>query len=642
MNENTGQQPPTVGLPAPPLSDADLFAHCLTDDGLTWLGSLLDSGRYEVRAPEHAALLCVAWLHRAGQNVAAGELVEELRPLASEVRFAPYPAEHAVPAPDAVHRLTVGEAAAALARRVPRPAVEAQREALTVWRPFEDELLAHWLRFEADPQAVTRAEGAALLARYRELAAAHTRCTEHLNPKSNTAVLLHGLQEAVAGRELPPGQAGPVRRAVASMVAGRGRPGSAEHTRLRREQARQAALPAHHDLAALVLRRLAPFAVDRGTTDVAALTGPVTAEEARRSGLPAGAEIPPPVRGPVEATLTAPLSVLLQTGAIPSAEVLGEVAAQLIAAHTAQSYADGALGRLVAAVYRAGRPHGYPLWWSREHHERIASLPWVRAVAPWGPDPSVAARAMLRMLAEVCVEAFPGTGLPNLLARALSGLVPLAGLPVPLHTEPFAHAYSTMAYPDLLPAARAAAELLSGTAYERYHGIDYAEVLRLADARDHQGFARLCAERAGRPGRSLAVDAAVIEQARILTTFNLATLVRYAGVRPRTGWDGAARAAFAAAVRRAATPAQSGYAWRQLLFHLSLCDADEQARALAWIDDRAARMPTRAAAGVAAPLAALHRATRHDRGSAGPDVFPAASGSTPAARRSPPSGTVDG
>ncbi|MEU4353394.1 hypothetical protein [Streptomyces virginiae] len=608
MNENTGQQPPTVGLPASGISDADLFAHCLTDDGLAWLESLLGSGRYEVRAPEQAALLCVAWLRRTGEDAAAAELVEELRPFAHEVRFAPYPVERPVPDPDAVHRLTVGEAAGTLARRAPHPAVEAQREALTVWRPFEDELLGHWLRIEADPQAVTRASGAALLARYRELAAAHTRCTKHLNPKSNTAVLLRGLEATVTGRELPPRLAGLVRHAVASMAARRGRPGSAEHTRLRREQARQAALPAHHDLAALLLRRLAPLDVARGTTEARTLTGPVTAEEARSTGLPIAAGIPPSVREPVAAALTAPLRTLLETGAVPSAEVLGEVAGRLVAAHPAQGYADEALGSLVAAAYSAGRPRRYALWWSREHHERIASLPWLRAVAPWGPDPAVRARATLRMFAEVCVEYFPGAGLPNLLARALSGLVPLAGLPVPLLTEPFAHRYSGRPSPDLLPAAQAPAELLRGTVYERYHGIDYAEVLRLVAAGDHEGFATLCVERAGRPGGSPAVDAAVIEQARILTTFNLATLVRYADVSPRGGWGGAARGAFCAAVRRAATPAQTSYAWRQLLFHLSLCDADEQTRVLAWIDVRTARLPARAAAGIAGPLAALRLA----------------------------------
>ncbi|WP_051808685.1 hypothetical protein [Streptomyces sp. NRRL S-378] len=607
MNENNGQHPPAVGLPSAGLSSAELFAHFLTDDGLARLESLLDSGRYEIRAPEHAALLCVAWLRRAGAGDAAAALVEELRPFASEVRFAPYPAERPVPAPDAVHRLTVGEAAAALARRGPRPAVEAQREALTVWRPFEDALLGHWLRVETDPASVTREEGAALLVRYRELAAAHTRCTGHLNPKSNAAVLRLGLEETVAGRDLSPGLAGRVRHAVASMVAKRGRPGSARHTRLRREQARQAALPAHHELAALALHRLAPLDVSRGTTDAEALTGPVTAEEAKHTGLPAGTAVPASIRATVAATSSAPLETLLERGTVPSAEVLAELAARLIPGHTARGYADESLRRLMAALFGAPS-HRYPLWWSREHHARINGSPWVRAVAPWGDDPVEQARWTLRMLAEVCVRAFPGSGPSNLLVRVLAELVRQAELPVRLAAEPFADAYSGMATPELLSAAQAAAELLHGTVYERYHGIDYAAVRELVVAGDRHGFSRLCAARAGQPGLSPATDPAVMEQARVLTASPLATLVRDVGISPRAGWDDLARGAFSAAARRGATDRGVATAWRQLVFHLSLCAADEQARVLAWIDDRAARLPARAAERVAGPLARLRLA----------------------------------
>ncbi|MFE1825495.1 hypothetical protein [Streptomyces yangpuensis] len=607
MNENNGQQPTVAGLPAAGLSDADLFAHCITDDGLARLESLLDSGRYEVRAPEQAALLCVAWLRRAGAGRAAAELVEELRPFATEMRLAPYPAERPVPAADAVHRLTVGEAAGALARRGPRPAVEAQREALTVWRPFEDALLCHWLRVEADPASVTREEGAALLERYRELAAAHTRCTGHLNPKSNAAALRHGLEETVAGRELSPRLAGRVRHAVASMVAKRGLPGSAEHTRLRREQARQAALPAHHELAALVLHRLSPLDVSRGTTDTEALTGPVTAEEARHTGLPAGTAVPASIRATVVAASTAPLETLLELGAVPSAEVLAEVAARLIPGHTALGYADESLRRLMAAMYGAASQR-YPLWWSHRHHARISGSPWVRAVAPWGNDPVEQARSVLRMLAEVCVQAFPGSGPPNLFVLVLAALVRQAELPVRLAAEPFTDAYSGMATPELLAAAHSAAELLDGTVYERYHGIDYAVVRELVAAGDRHGFSLLCAARAGQPGLSPATGPAVVEQARILTASPLATLVRDVGIVPRAGWDDLARGAFTAAVRRGATGRDVAIAWQRLVFHLSLCDAHGRARVLAWIDDRTARLPARAAGRVAGPLARLRLA----------------------------------
>ncbi|MFJ6483394.1 hypothetical protein ACIQK6_25210 [Streptomyces sp. NPDC091682] len=619
MDRNTGNRPPTPGLPAPGLSTAGLFDHYLTDGGLARLWSLLDSGRYDLRAPEEAALLCVAWLVRAGETGAAAALVEEVRPFAGEVRFAPHPADRPQPGADAVHVRTVGEVSGALARRAPRPGIEAQHEALTVWRPFEDALLDHWLRAGADAEegagqssgrgtGSDAGEGAALLARYRRLAAAHTRCTEHLDPKSNPAVLRRALQERVAGRELSPRLAGLLRRAVASMVAKRGRPGSAEHARLRRTQALQAEQPAHHDLAALVLRRLAPLDASRGLEDVGPLIGPVTAEEAAECGLPAGTVVPASVRAAVTAARSAPLDTLLEHGLVPSAEVLGEVAEQLIATHTARGYADASLRTLIAATYRARRDRRYPLWWNPEHHARISDLPWVRAVAPWAADPVEEARSTLRMLGEACVRAFPGAGLPNLHVKALSGLARLAELPVPFAAEPLADARSAMAAPAVLTAAQTAAGLLRGTVYERYHGIDYAVVQELVDTGDRYGFARLCAERAGRPGHPLAGDAAVMEQARILTTSNLATLVVHAGLTPRGGWEGPARGAFAAATGPAATAKSAARAWRQLLFHLALCDADEQARVLGWIDERAARLPARAAARIALPLADLRLA----------------------------------
>ncbi|MFB6478395.1 hypothetical protein ACFCXF_15695 [Streptomyces virginiae] len=156
-------------------------------------------------------------------------------------------------------------------------------------------------------------------------------------------------------------------------------------------------------------------------------------------------------------------AALLEHGLIPSAEVLGEVAEQLICTHTARGYADASLRTLMAATYRAGRDRRYPLWWTPKHHARITEPPWVRAVAPWAADPVEQARSTLRTLGEVCVRVFPGAGLPNLTVRVLSGLARLAELPVPFAAEPPADSYSGMAAPEVLAAARTAAELLRGT-----------------------------------------------------------------------------------------------------------------------------------------------------------------------------------
>jgi hypothetical protein len=89
----------------------------------------------------------------------------------------------------------------------------------------------------------------ALLGRYEELAAAHTRCGKHRRPKENLTILRTAARDVADGRELPPRTRGMLRHAVDSMLARRGQPGSAEHTALRCAQAREATVPAHHQLA---------------------------------------------------------------------------------------------------------------------------------------------------------------------------------------------------------------------------------------------------------------------------------------------------------------------------------------------------------------------------------------------------------
>ncbi|MEV5754020.1 hypothetical protein AB0L00_39925 [Actinoallomurus sp. NPDC052308] len=246
-----------------------LFRHHLTDAGLAELYALLDGGAYEVAVPEEAALLTVAWLLRSGDRPAALTLLEEIHPFADRLRLTPRPTTGSAPRgavashDEVVHRETVGEVRAALDGRRPNHAVAAMNEALTVWNPFADELLTHWLEtVESGRVAATeldgwRERGAGLLARYRELATVHTLCTKHRHPKENLAILRTALEEAVAGRELDPRLRGLLRHAVDSMVRRRGVPGSARHVALRTAQAVNASRPATHALAqVLVARRL--------------------------------------------------------------------------------------------------------------------------------------------------------------------------------------------------------------------------------------------------------------------------------------------------------------------------------------------------------------------------------------------------
>ncbi|MET9835861.1 hypothetical protein ABZ078_42815 [Streptomyces sp. NPDC006385] len=631
-----------------------LFAHCLTEDGLAWLWARLDSGHYEIGVPEEAALLTMAWLVRQGETDAALDLAAELEPFADRLRFLPRPADG--PAPDAtaaVHRHTVSDAVDTLVRRRPHEAVETQREALAVWQPFGDELLVHWLRTARDgrvlalaPDADWLAHGEALLGRYRRLAAEHTRCTKHRNPKENLGILRGALEETVAGRPLDARRLGLLRHAVASMVRRRGLPGSDPHTDLRRRQAEQAALPSHHALAQLMLRRLAVLPQETGIPDAAPFLGAVTEEESRETGLPAGAAVPPTIRQVVESALSAPLGTLVERGVVPSAEVLAELVPQLVAAATAQAYRDETLRALMAANYRAFRNRRSLLLLNLERQVRVEELPWVRAVsgqrsAVLGKSDGEGALAVLRQLGELSVQAFPGTILPNPLVRELAQLERQADLGAPFVEELAADIFMGTFSPKFLTAARIAGELLGGTLYERYYGIDYAAIRNLAIAETgaaltrsygaptSPGFARLCAERAGVASGSwsVAANGTVIEQAQILTTHNLATLVHRVGIAPRPGWADLARRCYVTVCRLIArahheprplgTLKDAAYAWRQMLFHLSLCPPQEQRRFLAGLPEETAHRPSHVATRLAPALAGL--ALVAEGGAFGPD-----------------------
>ncbi|WP_340377573.1 hypothetical protein U5640_22530 [Streptomyces sp. SS7] len=630
-----------------------LFTYWLSAAGLGRLYDFLDSGRYEVTLPEEAALLTVAWLARTGRTEAAAALVAELAPFAGRLRFTPRPAGRPVPGADAVHRQTVADAGETLARRRPSKAVETQREALTVWGPFGDELLTHWLE-TADDEGVVRVperaahldwyvRGGDLLWHYRELARRHTHCTKHLDGKQNLAILRDVLDETVTRRGPGPRRLGLLRHAVTSMVRRRGVPGSAPHEALRREQAAQAALPSHHALAQLVLRRLAGLEQSVGLTDPGPLLVPVTEAEARETGLPEGAAIPAAVRRPVEGALSASLETLVERGLVPSAEVLAEIVPQLVAVTAAQAYPEGALRTLAVANHRAFAGRRSLLLLNLQQQVRIEELPWVRAVAGQKTEDGAdrVASVALRRLGELAVQAFPATILPNPLVRELSVLARQADLGTPFVEELACDIFTGAFGPKFLASARVAAELLGGgSLYERYYRIDYAAVRNLAIAeagealtrpgrpRTSPGFGTLCRERAAAfspgsrsrsSGWSVADNGTVIEQAQILTTHNLATLVHRVGITPAPGWADLARRSFVAVCRLTgrvhgqvfplATIKDAAYAWRQMVFQLSLCTARERAATLAWLSEETARHPWPVGARLAPALTGLRQVT---------------------------------
>ncbi|WP_246006891.1 transcriptional regulator [Actinomadura pelletieri] len=573
----------------------ELFAHHLTDAGLRELHSRLDSGRYDIVLPEEAALLVVAWLLRAGDRNGALDVLEAIGPFADRLRFLPRPGKAPTDS-SLVCRETVGQVRERLKARRPNTDVAKMNEALSVWNPFADELLAHWLRTVRDGRVLAeipegwREDGAELLARYTKLARKHGLCGKHRRPRENIAILRTSLENVLAG--LPPSRL--LQRSIDAMVAKRGTPGSAGHTALREEQAALAARPTHHALAQTVAARLADVPQDAGVPSVDAFVAPVVDGDVRT-------EVPEPVRRVVENVLEAPVSTLVERGVVPSAEVLAQLVPQLVASTTALSYPDSALRRLMAAVYRAFRNRRSLLLLNLEHQVRMSELPWVRAVERHRRRADEAARqnahATLAQLGELTLSGFPGSVVPNPMVAEFDALARRAELRVPFVEELAADIFMGTFTPKFLIAAQLAGDLLEDSLYDRYYAVDYAAVRAL-----RKGFDRLCRQRTEDVrGWSVAANGMVIEQAQILTTHNLAVLVDPIGVDPADGWDGLARQAFGVTcrlVRRVQgnrrplrTVKDAAYAWRQTVFFLSLCGLKEQIAVVAWMQDELDRQP---------------------------------------------------
>jgi len=576
-----------------------LFSASLTERGLECLVKLLRDGRYRVAVPEEALLLTVAWLVNHGDIDGAVQLVDVVRPYAGQLCFLPRPGDEPRDL-EIVSRETVGEVSRSLHARRPNRRVEAMREALTVWNPFEDEVVTFWLRaLDAEPAASAdsrfRREAERLKYRYVELANDHRLCSKHRNAKENLAVLVTGLTPYAETGEVPRS----VEHAVGSVVRRRGRPGSPEHAALRGRQVVNAAVPGHHLLAKLVVGRLSGLPPDRGVDSIDDLVAPVTVTEAAVSGLPVGTPMPPSVRRALRRAIESTVDDLLERGLVPSAEVLARLVPQIAAATSAAGYPDQAAHWLVAQSYLAFRTRRSLLLLNYEHQVRIDELPWMQhllrhRVADRGLD----AGSSFRRLGELTLHGFPATVIPNPLVEELGVLAREAGLDLPMVEELAADIFMGSFSAKYVRAAQVAADVLGDSAYGRYYGIDFEEIARLAIPKREGNrpaisdeFAAICRRRAGagdRSNRSVARNGTIIEQAQILTTQNLATLTGPGGLGQVLdgSWAVLAERCFAAVVRLVekvernpqplSTVKDAAYAWRHYLFFLSMAEASER------------------------------------------------------------------
>jgi hypothetical protein len=499
----------------------------------------------------------------------------------------------------------------------------------------------------------------ALLASLERARARHTRCQrvhregEMLGLLTDALAALPRLDETARASF-----ARRVRHRLAGFVTAHGAPGSSEHRALR---ASQVAGPSHARLAHVLSERLTALsAPGEGLTSegAEAAARPVTLAEQRET-VPAGTTLPAHLTARLAAVEEAPLAALLRRGTIGSGEVLATLLPQLTGPALATRFTDASARTLYAASYRAFRQRRSLLLLWLQHQVRFEELPWIAALeASADADPLPAVEETLRQLAAVAIAAFPDTITPNKLVSELASLAKVArpsrahaqtGNPtgtlstgtLPTGTLPTGNPTGTLptgtddeARPWLPLVEEVASDIFMGTfsvkylraaqvaarvframpggasgpsLYERYYAIEGTRVLameRLAEAwgvRTCPDFDAYCLELAALPasgGNPRARGGAMIEQASILTTHNLAVLVDGLALEPRLRgqWAELAMRAFVSVldrlerrvipegiprIQRMRASKTLAFGWRQAIFFLSWLEPAAQAAFLA-------------------------------------------------------------
>lgn len=599
----------------------DLNAWHLSDAGIAALQHRLRCGDYRIDVPEEAALPTVAWLLGQGRAEEARTLIETIAPFFDRLRFFPPPAQGLPVSAAEVHVFAVGDVRRRLATLPGQSRLAAQKRAIGIRLPLYDAAIAHLLATCADdwpcrhyPQG-WHEQAAALCARFD---AARQDGVRAGPPGKDRVVELFALlaqcardPAALTGRHV-----GRIRRIVDDFVRKHGHPDSDGHRSHRAEQRRHVAAPAHHLIARAVSARLARHPDNAGISDFASLSVPITAEEADAFAVAEGATLPPAIRRRLERCRSGTIAELIACGVITSGDTVARVLPAMTAEIRSAGFRDASLRMLYAATYRAFRRRRSLLLLDLQHQVGLSELPWVAVVeGERQPDAIIAdaARQALVESAALTLSAFPQAIVPNKLLQEFRALANTAQLELPFVDEVAADIFMGEFSNTFIAAAKCAAALLTASLYARYYAIDTDMLAALPDKpradtkrswwqRQQTGrdaLAILCAQRANAELGTWhpATNGTILEQQQILTTQNLAPLFRDLDLKTllRTRLDALALTCFKWICARQkmriddhharlVMVKNTAYAWRQMVFYLSMLDEPAQRSSIDAID----------------------------------------------------------
>ncbi|MEM6257682.1 MAG: hypothetical protein AAGI37_05160 [Planctomycetota bacterium] len=621
-----------------------LNRYFISEQGVAELQTAIGTGGYEVKVPEEAALLVVAWLLSSGHAPQARELLDMISPYFSTLRFFPHLVEQPKPSGSTVYIQDVKTTINKLQEIEPNKAILTQREALRVWNPLYDEAVSLFLETVQGDQPemvdqgktssgpMRRVQGgwpcqvypadwkgraADLVRRIKSLRQNNHLSAKLTHRKASLAQLYPLLAKCADDPASLNGlEVSRIRLILARYITRRGLPDSETCRDRRSLEQRQAATPVYSDVAQVLATRLMHYPRNQGIENLEPVLVSISDEEVEASGLAADTALPPTMRRRVERCLCDTVQTLIERGLITSGEVLAQVLPQVTSSLRAVGIEDPHLRQVYAAVYRVFRRRRSLLLLDLQSQVKIEELPWVKAIETFRRNNLSKGELITQSLQEVVtltLTSFPQAILPNKLLQEIRALAKGADLKVPIVDELAADIFMGSFSPKYLDAAKLSASLLKDSLYARYYDIDYVAVEQMQPPKQPKrprwsffsgpqtsgdSFASLCMERAGVKELSWdpATNGMVIEQQQILTTQNLAPLLvkleLVQTLQPQL--EEMARECFRWVCQRIQTSdgtkwharliaiKNAAYAWRQMVLYLSLIDTSELNDWLAW------------------------------------------------------------
>ena len=600
-----------------------LNAYFLSEAGLADLQQRLETKCYDVGVPEEGALLVVAWLVKNGYAEEARRLLDQISPHFSKLRFYPVSLDQPRRFGPRVHLQDVGRTIKDLQKIRPKERILAQKEAVEVWTPFYDRMVALFLETVVDGWPCQQYPTAwperarSLLREYLELRRKHSLCGKPDRSGTPFAQLRESLLRCSSKPELLTGrEVGRIRLILNRYVTKRGVPDSVTCVEARHRQLAYVAGPTFHEIAQAVIPRLKKHRSNEGLDDVGQLQQPITKSEAAAFRMPENTAVPASIQRKVERCLNETVDALVERDLITSGETLARVLPQMTSGIRAAGIRDEQLRHLYSAIYSAFRRRRSLLLLNLQKQVQIEELPWISAIERFRSVDLSSRELASQTLEEITVltvRSFPHAILPNKLIQELFALVKAAQLDIPLVEEVAADIFMGQFTGKYVESAKRAAAVLRGTLYETYYGIDYVQVSRLPQPKETEvrrwlwfktsgrtdALATLCSSRAGVELGTWnpAMNGMIIEQQQILTTQNLAALFRTLNLVDalRDELGELARSCFKWVCKRHQMKIDkrhaymimlknTAYAWRQMIFFLSLLSPVEIEEFLAWAE----------------------------------------------------------